>query len=166
MWVFSSCNAQTSHWSGFCFQAQAPGMWAPVAVAHELSSCGSQALDTGSIVVVHRLSPMACGVFLDQRSNLSFLLWQEYSLPLSHQENPSWIFIWYSADSLLVWGYSALPLKNMVFHVKQKPNTKSMLSASCVWRPRTNKTKQWWQESGRLKGETGWMRDMRKLLEW
>ena len=41
---------------------------------------------TGSIVVAHRLSCFAaCGIFLDQGSNLCLLHWQADSLPLSHQ---------------------------------------------------------------------------------
>ena len=48
------------------------------------------ALETGSIVVVHQLScSTACGIFLDQRSNLCLLHWKVDSLPLSHQERPT-----------------------------------------------------------------------------
>ena len=44
---------------------------------------------TGSVVVVHGLScSAACGIFLDQRSNLCLLHWQADSLPLSHQRSP------------------------------------------------------------------------------
>ena len=46
-------------------------------------------LSTGSIVVMHGLScSKACGIFLDQGSNLYLLHWQADSLPLSHQGNP------------------------------------------------------------------------------
>ena len=42
-----------------------------------LSSCGSRALNTGSLVVVHRLScSKACGIFLDQE-------WDPVSLALA-----------------------------------------------------------------------------------
>ena len=41
---------------------------------------------TGLMVVVHRLScSVACGVLLDQGSNLCLLHWQADSLPLSNQ---------------------------------------------------------------------------------
>ena len=63
---------------------------ASVVVAHGLSSCGSQVLETGSTVVVHRLScSAACGIFQGQGLNLCFLHWQEDSLPLSHQGSPT-----------------------------------------------------------------------------
>ena len=45
---------------------------------------------TGSVVVVRRLScSKACGIFLDQGSNLCLLPWQADSLPQSHQESPT-----------------------------------------------------------------------------
>ena len=41
---------------------------------------------TGSVVVVHRIRcSMACGIFLDQGTNLCLLHWQADSVPLSHQ---------------------------------------------------------------------------------
>ena len=44
---------------------------------------------TSSIVVAHRLScSRACGIFLDQESNLCLMHWQADSLPLSHQGSP------------------------------------------------------------------------------
>ena len=43
----------------------------------------------GSVDKVHRYSyPTACGIFLDQGSNLCPLHWQVDSLPLSHQGSP------------------------------------------------------------------------------
>ena len=40
---------------------------------------------TGSVAVAHGLScSLACGIFLDQGSNLCLLHWQADSLPLSH----------------------------------------------------------------------------------
>ena len=55
-------------------------------VAYGLRSCSSRALSTSSAVVVHGLScSAACGIFLDQGSNLCLLHWQVDSLPLSHQ---------------------------------------------------------------------------------
>ena len=48
---------------------------------------------TGSVVVVQALScSVACGIFLDQGSNLCLLHWWSDSLPLSHQGNPVWVF--------------------------------------------------------------------------
>ena len=45
--------------------AQALGAKATVVATHELSSCGSRALE--QVAVVHRLSySVACGLFLDQ----------------------------------------------------------------------------------------------------
>ena len=45
---------------------------------------------TGSVLVAHGLRcSTACGIFLDQGSNLSLLHWQADSLPLSHQGSPS-----------------------------------------------------------------------------
>ena len=72
------------------------GMWASVAVAYGLSSCGFQALNRGPIVVTHGLSCLLCsifpdagkkicGVFPDQGLNLCLLDQQVDSLPLSHQ---------------------------------------------------------------------------------
>ena len=44
---------------------------------------------TVSVAVVHGLScPGACGIFLDQGTNLCLLHWQADSLPLSHQGGP------------------------------------------------------------------------------
>ena len=41
------CDARASHCSGFsCCGARALGAWASVVVAHGLSSCGSQALES------------------------------------------------------------------------------------------------------------------------
>ena len=49
------CGAWASHCDGFsCCRAQALGAWAPVVVAHGLSSCGSWAVE-------HRLS--SCGAW-------------------------------------------------------------------------------------------------------
>ena len=43
---------------------------------------------TGSIAVTHGLScSEACGIFLDQGSNVSLLYWQANSSPLSHQRS-------------------------------------------------------------------------------
>ena len=65
-WAFSSCSewggvtlccgAQASHCGGFsCCGAWALGMRTSVVVACGVSSCSSQALETGSVVVLHRL---------------------------------------------------------------------------------------------------------------
>ena len=61
----------------------------PVAV-HGPSSFDSQALGTDSIVV-HGLScSEACGIFMDQGSNLCLLHWQADSLPPNHKGNAVW----------------------------------------------------------------------------
>ena len=63
--AFSSCGAWTSHCGGFsCCTGS--------------GVCGLQQLwHMGSGVVVHGLGcPVACGIFLDQRSNLRPLHWQ------------------------------------------------------------------------------------------
>ena len=76
------------------------GAWlliAPASLAVEHGLSGARAsvgaaprlLSTGSVVVVHGLSCFtACGIFLDQVSNLCLLHWQVDSLPLSHEESP------------------------------------------------------------------------------
>ena len=71
-----SCGAQASHCSGFsCCGAPAIGRVG-------FSSCSMQAL----VVVAHELSCfVACGIFLDQKSNLCPLHWQADSYPLYHQ---------------------------------------------------------------------------------
>ena len=54
-----------------------------------LSSVAPGLWSTGSIVVAHELScSVACGIFLDQGSNLCLLHWQEDSLPLNRQGSP------------------------------------------------------------------------------
>ena len=53
------------------------------------SGCSLRALDTGSVVAVHRMScSTARGIFPAQGLNLCLLHWQMDSLPLSHQGNP------------------------------------------------------------------------------
>ena len=73
-------------------------MWQAGAAAHlpcpgprhmGFSGCSSRALDTGSIIVVHRMSCFtAHGIFPGQGLNLCLLHWQMDSLPLSRQGNP------------------------------------------------------------------------------
>ena len=85
------CGARASHCDGFfcCTQhgLQARGLQqlqhvGSVAVAHGLQT-------TDSVVVAHGLSwATACGIFLDQRSNLCPLHWQVDSQPLCHQGSP------------------------------------------------------------------------------
>ena len=58
-----------SHCGGFsCCRVWAPGAW--------------------TAVVVHRLCPTACGIFLKQGSNQCSLHWQADSYPLGHQRGP------------------------------------------------------------------------------
>ena len=59
-----------------------------VVVASPVAEQGLQGV-RASVVVVHRLScSAACGIFLDQGSNLCLLHWQEDSLPLNDQGSP------------------------------------------------------------------------------
>ena len=78
-----SCGVQVARCSGFsCCTARALGLRLQQLEHHELRS-------TVSVVVARGLScSAACGIFLDQESNPSVLLWQVDSLPLSHQESP------------------------------------------------------------------------------
>ena len=87
---FSCCGAQTSHCRGFsCCGAQALGARASAVVARGLSSCGSRAQSTGSVVVAHGLScSAACEIFPGQGSNPYPLHWQADSQPLHHQGSP------------------------------------------------------------------------------
>ena len=86
--LLSSCGAWGSHCGSFCScRAQALGAWASVAVAQGLSRCSSRnRLNSCG----HWLScSTACGIFLDQRSNLCLLHWKMDSLPLSHEGSPT-----------------------------------------------------------------------------
>ena len=69
------CGPWVSHCSGFS------------CVEHRLQAYRLQYLwQTGSVVVEHGLScSVACGIFLDQDSNLCLLYWQADSQPLYHQ---------------------------------------------------------------------------------
>ena len=69
--LLSSCDKRTYHCGAF-------------------SCCGAQALGAlASVVVVHGLScSVACGIFLDQGSNLCPLHWQAGYYPLDHQGSP------------------------------------------------------------------------------
>ena len=73
-------SAQTSHCGGFfCCGAWALGHMG-------FSSCS---LGKGSILVANRLCcSEACGIFLDQGSNLCLLHWQADPLLLCHQGSP------------------------------------------------------------------------------
>ena len=73
---YSSYRAQASHCGGFLLLSGAFGVWAAVVAAPRLES---------TVVEVHSLSyPKACGIFLDQGSNLCLLHWQADFLPLCH----------------------------------------------------------------------------------
>ena len=62
----------------------------------------------GSLVVAPGLCcPMACGIFLDQGSNLHPQYWQVDSQPLGHQESPDLYFffsflMWWSFPSFII----------------------------------------------------------------
>jgi len=87
-WVFVAVRA--SDCDGFsCRGAWLSGTWTWVAAARGLSSCGSQARSTGSIVVVHGLScSVAGGIFPGQEWDPDLLYWHADSLLLSHQGSP------------------------------------------------------------------------------
>ena len=78
--ILSSCGVQASHCGGFfCCKAWALG-------CVDFSSFISQALECGSVAVVHWLScPAACRIFPDLGWNLCPLRWQTDSQPLNHQ---------------------------------------------------------------------------------
>ena len=65
---------------------------AVVSLAAERRFEGAQASEvqrTGSVAVPHRLScSTVCGIFLDEGSILSLLLWQVDSLPPSYRGSP------------------------------------------------------------------------------
>ena len=68
------------------------------------SSCSSWALGHRLVVVAHMLScSEACGIFLDQRSNLCLLHWQADSLPLTHPGSPLRLCI--LPNSNIIWGF-------------------------------------------------------------
>ena len=85
--LLSSHSAWASHRGGVsCCGARAQG-------CTRSSNCGSWALELSSVVVQHRLNcSKACGIFLDQGSNLCLLHWQADSLPPSHQGSLTGIF--------------------------------------------------------------------------
>ena len=85
--LLSSHSAWASHRGGIsCCGARAQG-------CTRSSNCGSWALELSSVVVQHRLNcSKACGIFLDQGSNLCLLFWQADSLPPSHQGSLTGIF--------------------------------------------------------------------------
>ena len=59
----------------------------------------------GSLVVAHGLCcPMACGIFLDQGSNLHPQHWQVDSQTLDHQGSPDFFFflMWWSSPSFII----------------------------------------------------------------
>ena len=75
MWAFSSCSEQ-----GLLFIIAGCGFLVTVAslgAEQKLQACGFQYLwHTGSVVVEHGFScSVACGIFLDQESNLCLLYW-------------------------------------------------------------------------------------------
>ena len=79
--------------AGFTLAAESGGY--SLAVVHGLLTAGASLVvvhelySTGSVVVAHELTcSSACGIFLDQGSNLKLLHWQVDSLPLSHQGSP------------------------------------------------------------------------------
>ena len=61
-----------------------PVLWSMDSRHTGFISCGSWALEFKCRLDLSSF-PRACGIFLDQRSNLCLLHWQADSLPLSHQ---------------------------------------------------------------------------------
>ena len=86
----SCCGAQASHCGSFSCGAGLQSVWASVAAARALSSCGSLTREhRGSVVGTLGLCcSVTCGIFPDQGSYLCHLHWQADSLPLSHQRRP------------------------------------------------------------------------------
>ena len=104
-WTFSSCGEQglpSSYNAWACHHSGLSRCGVGLLELAGFSSCGSRALD-------HRLSSwgargycsLACGMFLDQGSNLCFLHWQEGSLPLSHHRS-SLFFFFFCGNFMLV----------------------------------------------------------------
>ena len=98
-WVFSSCSKQVLL---FVAVHSLLIVVASLVVEHGLQVCGLPQLwhvgsvvvarglqSTGSVVVAHGFScSSACGIFLDQGSNVCPLCWQVDSQPLCHQGSP------------------------------------------------------------------------------
>ena len=86
------CSVRARHCSGFSCraQAQADSMWASVAVAQRLRSCGSRAVECGLSSCGARSSLLltVCELFLGQL-NPCPLHWQADSYPLHHQGSPA-----------------------------------------------------------------------------
>ena len=82
IWLGLHCCTGFSLVVSWSYSLVVPGLLAvvaPLPVEHRL-------WNTGSIVVAHGLShSVACGIILDQGSNLCLLRWPVDSLPLSHQ---------------------------------------------------------------------------------
>ena len=78
---------------GLCFSAQASHCGG--------FSCGARTLEHISVAVAYGLNcSEACGIFLDQGSNLCPLHWQADSYPLYHQGSPCLILNQNNALSL------------------------------------------------------------------
>ena len=88
-WVFVAARALLWLWRAEATAAVRRLLTAmsPLAVGCGLLTCGLWG--TGAVVVAHGLSyPTACGILLDQGSNLCLLYWQADSSPVSHPGNP------------------------------------------------------------------------------
>ena len=80
-------SVQASHRGGFIVEHRLQGAQASMPAACGFSTCGSQAVKCWVSSCALSCSA-ACGIFLDQGSNLCLLHWQVDSLPLSHQGSP------------------------------------------------------------------------------
>ena len=101
------------------FSEESPGNVSPLVADPGLWS-------TSSIVVAHRLScSRACGIFLDQESNLCLMHWQADSLPLSHQGSPLQFLLLLLTFSFLF--YFGVQLINKVMSVSVVQQSDSVI---------------------------------------
>ena len=107
------------------------------------SSFGSQALDTGPIVVVQRLScSVAGGIFLDQGSNPTLLHWQNDSSCWATREALPFIFerefCWTYGSRLVVciflviWMGQIIPLPSSLYYFWWEVRVFILLKFSCM----------------------------------
>ena len=88
--LLSSCSAQASHPGGCSgFGTRALGREGSPSCGTRAQQLSAGPWSTSSVVTARGLRcSMACGIFLDQESNLHVLHWQVDSLPLNNQGRP------------------------------------------------------------------------------
>ena len=102
--LLSSCDVQASYCSGFSScRARAPGSQASVVAAHWCDIVARPLEHRPSSCGTGLSCSEACGIFLDQRSNLCLLHWQADSLPLTHPGSPLRLCI--LPNSNIIWGF-------------------------------------------------------------